>query len=52
MTPDIRPAPERIVIDRGPLGNVVSMDPHLVLRARLAIRRRRDEALQIVKVAA
>ena len=42
---------ERIVIARTLRGHVVAMDPLLTLRARLAIRRRRDAECDVRVVA-
>lgn len=48
MTADLLRLPgERIVIARSPRGAVVTMDPLLALRARLAIRRRRDSEAEV-----
>jgi hypothetical protein len=44
-------AAERIVIERSERGHVVAMDPMLVLRARLAIRRRRDGETEVRRAA-
>jgi hypothetical protein len=42
---------DRIIIERSERGHVVAMDPRLVLRARLAIRRRRDTETEIRRAA-
>lgn len=42
---------ERIIIERSERGHVVAMDPRLVLRARLAIRRRRDVEAEVRQAA-
>lgn len=42
---------ERIIIDKSEAGHIVAMDPQLVLRARMAIRRRRDLETTVRKAA-
>jgi hypothetical protein len=42
---------ERVVIERSERGHVVTMDPTLALRARLAIRRRRDAEAEVRRAA-